>query len=507
MHVFVVTAEQAVARDRAAIEAGINSRLLMRRAGQRAAHCIAARFPRCHDDGVVIFTGPGNNGGDGWVVAAECAELGIPAEVRAVVEPRTPDAIWARSLVSASSLQIATPAVVVDAMLGTGASGAPRDEIAEAIAEVAALKDREASVVALDLPTGLDATTGVATVSVVADLTVSFGTVKRGHLMRRDLCGELVVADIGLGAHAAIDDGAPTLIDASWVRDRLPGIGARAHKGTRRRLLLVGATAGMAGATILAARAALRSGAGMVRCCVHPASVAPLQSAVPEATVVPWPAPGASPDADLLEWADALLIGPGLGLGEARPQVEMWLRAWSGPTVIDADALSAFAGDLESLGALLSSRPAILTPHAGEAARLLGGPIDDVLDRPFETARALCERSRAVALLKGVPTIVASPGGASFVSARGTPALATAGSGDVLGGILTTLLAQCGKASDAAAIGAFVHGRAAELATAGRPVRGVVLADVLAELAETWRLEDDALNDGELAWLPRVGDA
>jgi NAD(P)H-hydrate repair Nnr-like enzyme with NAD(P)H-hydrate dehydratase domain len=120
-------------------------------------------------------------------------------------------------------------------------------------------------------------------------------------------------------------------------------------------------------------------------------------------------------------------------------------------------------------------------------------------------ARALCERSGAVVLLKGVPTIVAADG-KLFVSARGTPALATAGSGDVLAGIITTLLAQCGDASQAAAIGAFVHGRAAELANAGRPVRGVTLGDVLAELADAWRLEDDPLAEGELAWLPRVGD-
>lgn len=507
MHVFVVTAEQAVARDRAAIEAGIDSKLLMRRAGQRAAHCISARFPRCRDDGVLIFTGPGNNGGDGWVVAAECAELGIPATVHAVSEPRTPDAIWARSLVGDPTRNIKKPAVVVDALLGTGASGAPRQEVATAIQEIAGLKERGAAVVALDLPTGLDATTGVATASVTADLTVSFGTIKRGHVMRRDLCGELVIADIGLGRHAALDDGAAVLIDASWVRERLPGIGAHAHKGVRRRLLFVGASPGMAGATILAARAALRSGAGMVRCCVDPVSIAPLQVAVPEATVIPWPALDVGPGGDVLEWTHALLIGPGLGLRDARRRVEMWLRAWAGPTVLDADALTAFAGDLESLGAQLESRLAVITPHAGEAARLLGSSVEEVVARPFETARALCEQSRAVVLLKGAPTIVAVPGGGCYVSARGTPALATAGSGDVLAGIVTTLLAQCSDASLAAAIGAFAHGRAAELANAGRPVRGIVLADVLAELSDVWRLEDDALAEGELAWLPQVGGA
>lgn len=505
MHVYVVTAEQAVARDRAAIGSGIDSKMLMRRAGQRAAQCISARFPRCYQEGVLIFTGPGNNGGDGWVVAAECAELGIPASVRAATPPRTPDAIWARGLSGETPPTVDGPAVVVDALLGTGAAGAPRPEIATAIHEIAALREQRAAVVALDLPTGLDATTGDATVSVGADLTVSFGTIKRAHVIRRDLCGELVVVDIGLGSHTDLDDGAAILIDASWVRARLPIIGARDHKGTRRRLLFVGASPGMAGATILASRAALRSGAGMVRCCAHPASIAPLQSAVPEATAVPWPALDGLPDANVVEWAHALLIGPGLGLTDARRHVELWLHAWSGPVVLDADALTAFAADLRSLGALLGSRPAVLTPHAGEAARLLECSAEEVVSRPFDTARALSEQSRAVVLLKGVPTIVATPGGACYVSARGTPALATAGSGDVLAGIVATILAQTGDAGVAAAIGAWAHGRAAELANAARPVRGTVLADVLAELPEVWRLEDDALAEGELAWLPRVG--
>ncbi len=507
MHVYVVTAEQAVARDRAAIASGIDSKLLMRRAGQRAAQCISARFPRCHDDGVLIFTGPGNNGGDGWVVAAECADLGIPASVRAATEPRTPDAIWARGLTGGTLPEVERPAVIVDALLGTGAAGAPRPEIADAIHEIAACRKQGAAVVSLDLPTGLDATTGDAALSVSADLTISFGTIKRAHVIRRDLCGELVIVDIGLGPHADLDDDAATLVDASWVRARLPVIGARDHKGTRRRLLFVGASPGIAGAMILAARAALRSGAGMIRCCAHPASIAPLQSAVPEATAVPWPAPDGVPDADLLEWMHALLIGPGLGLSNARRHVELWLHAWSGPVVVDADALTAFAGDLESLGTLLGPRAALLTPHAGEAARLLACRSEDVVARPFETARALSEESGAVVLLKGVPTIVATPRGACYVSARGTPALATAGSGDVLAGIVATLLAQTGDAAVAASIGAWAHGRAAELANAARPVRGTVLADVLAELPEVWRLEDDALAEGELAWLPRVGNA
>jgi NAD(P)H-hydrate epimerase len=507
MPVFVVTAEQARARDAAAIEAGIDSRLLMRRAGERAAHCIGSRLPAAHEGGVVIYCGPGNNGGDGWIVASECASKGIPVSVRAPAQPKTADAVWARSQWKGASVDLPAPAVVVDALLGSGASGSPHGAIADAVAEINALRERGASVVALDGPTGLDATSGAAEGSVVADLTVSFGTAKRGHLMRRDLCGEVVVCDIGLGPHAALGDGAPVLIDPPWVRDRLPRILAGAHKGTRRRLLFVGASPGIAGATILAARAALRSGAGMIRCCAHEASLTALQSAVPEATVVTWPALDARMDPDLLQWPHALLIGPGLGLRDARVRVGQWLEEWKGPVVLDADALSAFADDAGALGALLAGRQAVLTPHAVEAARLLGKPTEQIVAAPFEMARELCRRSGVTVLLKGVPTVIAAPDGTALVSARGTPALATGGSGDVLSGIVTTLLAQTGDAASAAAIGAFVHGRAAEIAAEGRPVRGVTLGDVVDALGESWRLSDDPLGDGELAHLPRVGDA
>lgn len=507
MPVFVVTAEQARARDAAAIQAGIDSRLLMRRAGERAAHCIGSRFPAVREKGVVIYCGPGNNGGDGWIVASECATRGIPVSVRATTQPKTADAAWAKGQWSGASVDLPAPAVVVDALLGSGASGSPRDAIADAVAEINALRERGSTVVALDGPTGLDATSGASAGSVVADLTVSFGSVKRGHLLRRDRCGEVVVCDIGLGPYAALGDGAPVLVDPPWVRERLPRIAAQAHKGTRRRLLFVGASPGIAGATILATRAALRSGAGMIRCCAHEVSLTALQSAVPEATVAAWPALDERIDPDLLQWPHVLLIGPGLGLRDARARVEQWLEEWKGPVVLDADALSAFASDIAALGGRLAGRQAVLTPHAVEAARLLGKPTDDVVAAPFEMASELCRRSGVTVLLKGVPTVIVAPDGTALVSARGTPALATGGSGDVLSGIVTTLLAQTGDAARAAAIGAFVHGRAAEIATEGRPVRGVTLGDVIDALAESWRLPDDPLGDGELARLPRVGDA
>ncbi len=261
----------------------------------------------------------------------------------------------------------------------------------------------------------------------------------------------------------------------------------------------------MAGAVALAARGALRSGIGMVRLCVHPKSLAPLQAAVPEATATDCPV--AQPDPSLIAWPHVLLIGPGLGSGdETWGRVTAWLEAWTGPVVLDADALNAFAGNEAALGDLLDARPAIVTPHPLEFARLIGVDLDSVLEERFEVGARLARALHATVLLKGVPSVITAPDGESTVSASGTPALGTAGSGDILAGIAATLLAQGGDPFAAAASAAWIHGRAAELANAGRPVRGVVLDDVVRALGDAWRPVSPEAAD-VLTRLPRVGDA
>src|SRR5687767_3964605 len=230
MGVRVVSAAEAAAADRRAIEAGVPSRALMQRAGAAAATEIALRFPRRLRRGVAIYAGPGNNGGDGWVVAAALAAAGIPVRVRQVGSLRSEDARAERE--SASALVGSDPPhggeeLVVDALLGTGATGVPRGGIADAIAEITLRRASGAKVVALDVPSGLDATTGRAEGAVTADLTVTFGTLKRGQLMARGRCGRLVVLDIGLGAHASAT-GSQTLIGPEWVRAQIAPIGADA---------------------------------------------------------------------------------------------------------------------------------------------------------------------------------------------------------------------------------------------------------------------------------------
>ncbi len=511
MTVRVVTAAEAAARDAAAIAAGTPSRALMEAAGRGAAAAIRESYGDRLSRGVAILAGPGNNGGDGWVVARHLTAAGVPVRVAEYGESRTPDARAARDA-ALPGVSLGVPdggeAVVVDALLGTGARGVPDGALGDAVDRAVALRRGGAVVVALDVPTGVDATTGVAIRCVTADLTVTFGTLKRAHVVARGRCGAIVVVDIGLGDSAELEDGAPRLVDECWVASQVPPIGAESHKGIRRRVVIAGGGRGMAGAPMLAARAAMRSGVGMVRLLVHEASLSAVQGAVIEATASTWPAADAMLEQQVTGYAHAVLAGPGLGRGPVeRGVVEQLLRTWRGPVVLDADALNVFSGDLVTLGGLLAGRPALLTPHAGELARLIDTTPDDVVASRFEAARDLARTLRAVVLLKGVPTVVTAPNGDRLVSAAGTPVLAAAGSGDLLGGIAVTLLAQTGDPFHSAAVAAWIHGRAAELANAGRPVRGVVLDDVLAHLGAAWRLDGHPPAPPVLARLPRVGDA
>ncbi len=496
----------------------------MQRAGAAAAAEIARRSPTALRRGVAIYTGAGNNGGDGWVVAGAMAAAGVRTRVREVAEPRTDDARAERR----TALQLVdrgTPhggeEIIVDALLGTGTAGSPRGEIADAIREIADRREHGASVVSLDVPSGLDATSGRADGSVAADLTLTFGTMKRGLLISRGHSGRIVVLDIGLGAllgrsddEAAEPDrptrrtaAEPRLVDAAWARAQAPPIAPEAHKGTRRKLAVVGGGPGMLGAAVLAARAAMASGIGMVRLVVDRSNLASAQTAAYEALAVGWPEDDESADESINRWADGVLLGPGLGREPwGREIAERVLRVWRGPVVVDADALNAFDGDVAKLRDLLGGRTALLTPHVGEFARLAGCATEDVLASRFEIGGSLARNLGCVLLLKGVPTVVSAPDGRSLVSASGTPALAMAGSGDLLGGIAATLLTQDDDALVAGAAAAAVHGRAGELANRRRSVRGVTLDDVVRAVPRVWAEREIPARPPVLAELPPVGD-
>ena len=506
--VAVVDAATAAACDASAIASGIPSRALMQRAGAAVAAELVRRFGDVVERGVVVATGPGNNGGDGWVVAHALHAAGVRVRVVECVAARTPDAIAAGVVASSEIDDLLTGGedLVVDALLGTGfsADGALRGDVALAVEKLLLLTKRGTSIVALDVPTGLDASTGQYVGPLRAALTVTFGTVKRGLLVARGACGDIVVVDIGLGAHARDAASAMQLVDITWFSEALPRIAADAHKGTRAKIAIVGGAPGMAGAVVLAARAALRSGAGLVRCVVSPASLQAIQEAEPAALGAAWPTDDPGVDA-IADWADVLLIGPGLGGKGARAMVERLLGVFGGPVVLDADALNAFARDLPSLARAIGGRAALLTPHPAEFGRLAGLDVASVLAERFDLPSRLAADVGATVLLKGVPTVVAAASGTVRVVAEGTPVLATGGAGDVLGGIAATLLAHTGNAVTAGALAAFAHGRAAA-AVGARQVRGYTLDDVLVALPTVWSLHPDPARPPILAELPSVGE-
>lgn len=479
----------------------------MQRAGAAAAAQIAELYANSLTFGVVVFAGPGNNGGDAWVVARALAAAGIPVSVVSMGRQKSGDAREERSLAE-QALTRRTPSgaerVVIDGLLGTGATGEPRGEIADAIGRIREMRERGAHVVALDVPSGVDATTGEASIAVVADLTLTFGTMKRGLLVARANAGRIRVLDIGLTTSKDEDD-EMRLVDRRWVAERIPAITADTHKGQRRRLVIVGGGMGMAGATILAARAALRSGIGIVRMFLAGDNVPVAQVAAPEALARAWPEDDEGVEAGIASWAHGVVLGPGLGKSDdTRVLAEHVLAGWRGPVVVDADALNVFEGEAPVLGALLDGRPALLTPHASECGRLLGISAREVLANRFDVGAELAAITNAAVLLKGVPTVLFAPNGRRLVSGAGSPALGTAGSGDVLAGIAGTLVTQRNEAFESGAVAAWIHGRAGELAVRGRAVRGVSLDRVMEALPRAWRLSQRSHRYPVLAELPGI---
>jgi hydroxyethylthiazole kinase-like uncharacterized protein yjeF len=385
----VVSAKESAQLDRAAIDSGIPSRVLMDRAGTGAAMEILRRYPEQLRQGAVIFAGPGNNGGDGWVVAGVLAREGVDVTVVEAAAAKSPDALaWKQATLESVTVLDSPPdgaSVVIDALLGTGAEGEPRDRIADGIASVNRMRLLGARVAALDLPSGLDATTGSHQACVIADVSLMFGAVKRGSLLARDCCGEIVVLDIGLDDNSSTVDRLPVLVDGKWVRSRIPPIPFDAHKGSRKHLALVGGGAGMPGAIVLATRAALRSGIGLVRALVDRGNVGAVLEAAPSALISEWPENDDEIQVKISAWADAVVVGPGLGKSTStRKLVERILGDSKLPVLLDADALNVFEGDARALGGLLAGRPALITPHVAEFARLAGARVDDVLANRFD---------------------------------------------------------------------------------------------------------------------------
>jgi NAD(P)H-hydrate epimerase len=505
----VLTAAAMQELDRRTIrEAGIPGVALMENAGRAAAEVIATRFAGLFPGPVLILCGRGNNGGDGLVIArllhaagwdvrtvllADRAAVGgdaatmlarhqqVGADLRdAPDEPRLAEACAA-----AGGCRL-----YVDALFGTGFAHAPQGVAASAITW---LNRQEAPVVAIDLPSGVDASSGaIPGVAVRATLTVTFAFPKVGLVSYpgAGCAGEVITVPIGIPEEIASSAPAEVvLVDATAAKAMLPSRPVDGHKGTFGHLLVVAGSTGKSGAAVMAATAGLRGGAGLVTlaCPAGMQQVAACHSVEIMTAPLPEVAGAVSLQAldELLLLAgdkEAVAVGPGLGTtDEAGALVRRFLRENALPAVVDADGLNALAGHLEVL-AQRRGRETILTPHPGEMARLCGLSVAEVQADRVGAAGRFAREHGVVVLLKGARTVVACPDGRLYINSSGHPGMASGGMGDVLTGLVGGLLAQGLGAAAAAALGAYLHGLAGDRLRPLFGEAGLLATDLLREL-------------------------
>ncbi|RIL04728.1 MAG: bifunctional ADP-dependent NAD(P)H-hydrate dehydratase/NAD(P)H-hydrate epimerase [Proteobacteria bacterium] len=492
------------ALDRHTIETlGVPGALLMESAGRAVAEVVLAERAAAGGGPVLVVCGAGNNGGDGFVVARLLHAIGVPVRVALVGERRKLRGDAAANAervercgvaIEAGALRTAGASVIVDALFGTGlardVAGAP----AAAIRRMRAARPA-ARVVAVDLPSGLDADTGqVHAIAVQADVTVTIGLPKPGLVLEpgRSLAGRVVVARIGIADAAPGVEGDAVLWSARGAAERLPGRPSHGHKGSFGHALVVAGSRGKTGAAALAAEGAARIGSGLVTIACPASTNEILEVKCTEMMTAPV---ADTPDGGLASSAlaalvalarerDVVALGPGVGReAETQKLVRSFAERCARPLVIDADGLFPFARD--ALTALKSRKAAtILTPHPGEAARLLGVPAAEINRDRVGAARRLATEAGSVVLLKGAASVIAAPDGRTALNPTGGPVLGSGGTGDVLTGVVVGLLAQGVDAFEAAALGAWVHGFAGDRLAARRGESGVLASDVAGELPE-----------------------
>ncbi len=510
----LVTAAEMREMDRRTIHKfGLPGRLLMEMAGRGVADRVADFFVNRPVDRVGILAGRGNNGGDGFVTARHLAQRGIPSTVYLLASRDRvagdagdnlallgPLGIPVVELTDTGALSereadMARHAVWVDALLGTGLKSEVTGLLAHGIERINWMQK---PVVAVDIPSGLCADTGVPMGCCVhAAVTVTFGFPKIGHFLYPGAqhTGELHVVDIGIPRHIAraVNPGQEvlTLEDIRGIYRPRPAV---AHKGNAGHLMILAGSIGKAGAAVLAGRGAIRSGAGLVTFAAPSGIVSILQNQVVEAMALAMAETSdgflSEASAESLEHAmrdkKCLAVGPGIGTHPETVRLIHRIVAGSSiPVVIDADGLNCLAQNLDILDSVRA--PLILTPHPGEMARLIGKTVADVQSDRIGAARRFATRNRVFVVLKGAATIVAVPDGKVYVNPTANPGMASGGMGDVLTGVIGALLAQGYTPEDACRLGVFLHGRAAENRRLSDGPQGFSASDVAREIPRVFR--------------------
>jgi len=509
----VLSAAQIKALDQAAVKAGIPASTLMENAGRGLAEKVRENTPGKR---VVTVSGKGGNGGDALVAARLLCMMGftVRAFTLSPIDELAETTQERAKLLEGSfpgrlhpleeglrELERALSAAdcVIDGLLGIGVD---RPLSGRYRAAVQAINRADAMRVAVDLPTGIPADSGkIIGEAVHADLTIAMAAYKPAHLLypARSLCGRIEVVPVGYPTK--LWEGVTPVAyvtDSNWVRARLPGRSPAGHKGTFGRVLIVAGSLGMSGAAIFAAQGALRAGAGLVTVACPEVILPIVASAVPEALTIPLPHTDGhlGPEAlsaleDALSHADAVAIGPGLGRApETGRLVRALLPTVAGPVVLDADGLFAISGHLEAVESIAGH--AVLTPHPGEMARLVGRPIPELEADRIEVARAFAREHGVVLLLKGRPTAIGTSDGQVFLNPTGNTGLATGGSGDVLTGIIAGLLGGGASPEEAAVIGAYLHGYGADYLTRDRAERAIIPSDLIQALPFVVKELEDA---------------
>ena len=513
-----VTREEMRAIDRRAIEEfGVPGVVLMENAGRGCAEVVLDVLDQVEGDRVAVFCGPGNNGGDGFVVARHLANMGVGVDLLLFAPPGkikgdalvnlevltsgsevVPIEIASADDLTRQEARVMAADVIVDALFGTGLG---RDVTGLFLQAIELMNELDKPVVSVDMPSGLSSETGVPLGwSVEATATVTFGCLKRGQALYPGFsyCGELYLADIGF-PHGVLDDTDFSVwfmgLDVAF--DALPERPEEGHKGTFGHVLVVAGRPGFTGAAAMTGLGALRSGAALATLAGMPGA---LESSMAHASelmgfTVQVDDHGKPTDLDgLVEKAgtmDVVAIGPGLGTGEyARALVHELLARVKKPVVLDADGLNVLAGSRD----LLKQAPAevVITPHPGEMARLLGISTKEVQADRIEVARSTAKDLGVQVVLKGAHTVCAEPDGTVWVVPTGNHGLATAGSGDALTGVIAGLIAQGSSPAEAARLGAFVHGLAGDLAAEELGPRSVTAGDVLDGLADAFQAIEEA---------------